>query len=91
VPKASTVENGATFIPTVSTTSMSPSYQPTGCLVVERYGLIDGEAAAEDQRMHGAIFRPIPAYGRGIIDPDTTKKGLQVEFTVEDPNVFTMP
>jgi hypothetical protein len=23
-------------------------------------------------------------YGRGIIDPDTTKKGLQVEFTVQD-------
>jgi len=30
-------------------------------------------------------------YGRGTIDPDTAKKGLQVEFTVEDPGVFTTP
>jgi hypothetical protein len=59
--------------------------------VIERYRLIDGEAAAEDQRKHGAIFRPVPPYGRGTVDPDTTKKGLQVEFTVEDPNVFTTP
>jgi len=59
--------------------------------VVERYRLIDGAAAAEDQRKHGAEFRPNPPYGRGTIDPDTAKKGLQVEFTVEDPGVFTMP
>jgi hypothetical protein len=59
--------------------------------VVERYRLIDGEAAAEAQRKHGAINRPNPGYGRGIIDPDTAKKGLQVEFTVEDEGVFTTP
>jgi hypothetical protein len=59
--------------------------------VVERYRLIDGAAAAEDQRKHGAEFRPNPPYGRGTIDPDTAKKGLQVEFTVEDPGVFTTP
>jgi hypothetical protein len=60
--------------------------------VVERYRLIDGEAAAETQRKHGAIYRPdfLP-YGRGNIDPDTAKRGLQVEFTVEDPGVFTTP
>jgi len=59
--------------------------------VVERYRLIDGEAAAEAQRKHGAIFRPAPFYGRGTIDPDTGKPGLQVEFTVEDDGVFTTP
>jgi hypothetical protein len=59
--------------------------------VVERYRLIDGEAAAEAQRKHGAIYRPTPPYGRGPIDPDTAKKGLQVEFTVEDEGVFTTP
>jgi hypothetical protein len=59
--------------------------------VVERYRLIDGEAAAEAQQKHGAINRPNPPYGRGVIDPDTAKKGLQVEFTVEDPGVFTTP
>jgi hypothetical protein len=30
-------------------------------------------------------------YGRSRVDPDTAKKGLQVEFTVEDEGVFTMP
>jgi len=59
--------------------------------VVERYRLIDGEAAAEAQRKHGAIYRPVPPYGRGTIDPDTAKKGLQVEFTVEDEGIFTTP
>jgi hypothetical protein len=59
--------------------------------VVERYRLIDGEAAAEAQRKHGAIYRPSPPYGRGTIDPDTAKKGLQVAFTVDDPGVFTSP
>src|SRR6516165_6957562 len=60
--------------------------------VVERYRLIDGEAAAEGQRKHGAIPNRINTpYGRGVVDPDTTKKGLQVEFTVEDPAVFTTP
>ena len=60
--------------------------------VVERYRLIDGEAAAEAQRKHGATDRPGQVfYGRGTIDPDTAKKGLQVEFTVEDPGVFTTP
>jgi hypothetical protein len=58
--------------------------------VVERYRLIDGKAAADAQRKHaGAINGFSLDYGRGIIDPDTTKKGLQVEFTVEDPGVFT--
>ncbi len=60
--------------------------------VIERYRLIDGEAAAEAQRKHGAINRPGQVfYGRGPIDPDTAKKGLQVEFTVEDEGVFTKP
>ena len=59
--------------------------------VIERYRLIDGEAAAENQRRQGAIYRPSPPYGRGTIDPDTEKKGLQIEFTVEDEGVFTTP
>ncbi len=59
--------------------------------VVERYRQIDGTAAAEAQQKHGAIYRPVPPYGRGTIDPDTAKPGLQVEFTVEDDGVFTAP
>jgi hypothetical protein len=57
--------------------------------VVERYRLIDGQVASDAQKQNGAIFRPAPPYGRGTIDPDTAKKGLEVEFTVEDPGVFT--
>jgi hypothetical protein len=59
---------------------------------VERYRLIDGEAAAEAQRKHGAIYTPtFSPYGRSDIDPDTAKKGLEVEFTVEDEGAFTTP
>jgi hypothetical protein len=70
--------------------------------VIERYRLIDGSAAAEAQRKHMEAYRgarPEPAYeviapviyGRPPIDPDTGKKGLQVEIAVEDVNVFTTP
>jgi hypothetical protein len=59
--------------------------------VVERYRLIDGRAAVEAQQQNGAINRPVPPYGRGPIDPDTGKKGLQVAFTGDDPGVFTTP
>ena len=58
--------------------------------VVERYRLIDGGAAAEAQKNNGARYTPAPAFGRGIIDPDQTKQGLQVEFSVEDPRFFTL-
>ena len=64
----------------------------TGALhVVERYRLIDGAAAAETQKKHGAVPRDAPFYNRGAIDPDTAKKGLQIEFTVDDPGIFTTP
>ena len=59
--------------------------------VVEIYRLIDGKAAAEALSAHGIIARPFNPYGRGDVDPDTAKKGLQVEFTVEDEGVFTTP
>lgn len=63
--------------------------------VIERYRLIDGDAAAEAQRKHESIHpdfpKPFNPYGRGDIDPDTKKKGLQVEITVEDPGAFTAP
>ena len=59
--------------------------------VVERYRLIDGKAAAVAQARNGAKYTPAPAFARGIIDPDTNKKGLEVEFTVHDPAVFTTP
>lgn len=64
--------------------------------VVERYRLIDGEAAAEAIRKHRRTFTTNSAIGRFDIygsefDPDTTHKGLQVEITVEDAKMFTKP
>lgn len=59
--------------------------------VTERYRLIDGRDAAEAQQKNGARYRAAPPYGRGTIDQDPNKKGLQVSFTVEDEGVFTTP
>ena len=63
--------------------------------VVERYRLIDGKTASETETRHERTYFPpgVPtnASPRGDIDPDPAKKGLQVEVTVEDPAVFTMP
>jgi hypothetical protein len=66
--------------------------------VVERYRLIDGATARDLQLKHESSYlgvgRSSPGgspYGRGDIDPDATKPGLQVEITVDDRAVFTTP
>ena len=67
--------------------------------VIERYRLIDGPAANNAVRKHESAYGVntdfIPDLrfpnGRGDIDRDTSKKGLQVEITVDDPGVFTKP
>ena len=56
--------------------------------VVERYRLIGYEAAKEAQERAQKEWPPVGAYP---IDPDYQGNGLQLEFTVEDPGVFTMP
>jgi hypothetical protein len=69
-----------------------------GLHVIERYRLIDGATARELQIKHeSAYFGPGKSapggspYGRGDIDPDATKPGLQAEITVDDPAVFATP
>ena len=52
--------------------------------LIERYRLIDGEAAAK------AVPARATPWGNEI-DPDVKKDGLQVEFTVDDKGAFTMP
>jgi hypothetical protein len=60
--------------------------------VVERYRLIDGEAAkVATERDERENDRAPPEATGVFIDPDYTGKGLQIQFTVEDPGVFTMP
>ena len=56
--------------------------------VVERYRLIDYEAAVEAQARGHKEWPNIMAYP---VDLDYKGKGLQLEFTVEDEGVFTMP
>jgi hypothetical protein len=61
--------------------------------VVERYRLIDYEAMREAlERAGKENFRVRGADDSGLlIDPNYKGKGLQLEFTVEDNGVFTMP
>ena len=59
--------------------------------VVERYRLLDYEAAkeAEERGQRGlSRFGRDPGFAR---NPDYKGKGLQLEFTVEDDGVFTKP
>ncbi|HEX5279243.1 MAG TPA: hypothetical protein VFW28_04110 [Micropepsaceae bacterium] len=63
--------------------------------VTERYRLIDGKAAENAMVAHHREFTKAAvakedAYG-GIFDPDTSRNGLQVEVTVDDPKMFTRP
>jgi hypothetical protein len=66
--------------------------------VIERYRLIDGTLARDLQQKHESVYfgagrsaPPVNAYGRGDIDPDPAKPGLQVEITIDDPATFTTP
>src|SRR5437588_4556760 len=65
----------------------------TALHVIERYRLIDGVAARDAQQKQEQVHpEVIPfAYGRGPIDRDVRRQGLQVAITVEDPGVFTTP
>src|SRR5713101_3458392 len=56
--------------------------------VVERYRLLDYEAAKEAQERGGKENIRIPIFAP---DPNYKGKGLQLQFTVEDKGVFTTP
>ena len=56
--------------------------------VVERYRLIDYDAAKEAQARAHKEWPRVPSYAP---DPDYKGKGLQLEFTVEDEGVFNVP
>jgi hypothetical protein len=58
--------------------------------VVERYRLLDYESASESED-RGQRFR-LPVSDTGLArNPDYKGPGLLLEFTVEDPGVFTTP
>ena len=59
--------------------------------VVERYRLIDGAAAKEASERHQKKEGAAGLGGAVLVDPNYTGKGLQLQFTVEDPQMFTTP
>jgi hypothetical protein len=78
--------------------SMVDSYgtpQSEALHVIERYQLIDygaGEAAARNSETENRRLLADSSAGNGVaIDPDYKGKALQVQFTVEDANIFTAP
>jgi hypothetical protein len=58
--------------------------------VVERYRLLDYEAAKEAQKRGGIENAGVGSTGWAA-DPDYKGKGLQLQFTVEDQGAFTTP
>jgi hypothetical protein len=60
--------------------------------VVERYRLLDYEAAKEAEKRGEKENLALPMADNGIArDPNYKGKGLQLQFTVEDEGVFTTP
>jgi hypothetical protein len=61
--------------------------------IVERYRLIANDAAQDRIEEVGRLNgQPPTEIGDGVfVDRNYKGKGLQVEFTIEDPNVFTKP
>jgi hypothetical protein len=59
--------------------------------IVERYRLVDYETANEAAERHQKQDGPAGLGGNVSVDPDYRGKGLQLQFTVEDPKVFTAP
>ena len=59
--------------------------------VVERYRLIDGEAAKQASERHQKTEGAAGLGGAVIVDPDYKGQGLQLQFTVEDEKIFTTP
>jgi hypothetical protein len=60
--------------------------------VVERYRLLDYEAAKEGQERAAKELWRIPGPAEGWApDPNYRGKGLQLNFTIVDDGVFTMP
>lgn len=58
--------------------------------VVERYRLVDYEVARAAQERNVRANGGVATEQAAAIDPDYKGKGLQVQFTVDDKNYFTM-
>jgi hypothetical protein len=59
--------------------------------IVERYRLIDDEAAKAAERRGARVVGRVGSGNGLLLDPKYMDKALQLQFTVEDEGVFTMP
>jgi hypothetical protein len=59
--------------------------------IIERYRLIDGVAAKEAAERHIRENGPMGLAGAVLVDSNFPGKGLQLEITIEDREVFTAP
>jgi hypothetical protein len=59
--------------------------------IVERYRLIDGAAAKQAAERHIRENGPMGLAGAVLVDANFPGKGLQLEITIEDPDVSTAP
>jgi hypothetical protein len=70
-----------------SAADMYGTPQSAAMHVIERYRLIDGALAKASQDN----YEKVQGVVAGRANPDTRAKGLELELTMEDPNVFTVP
>ena len=59
--------------------------------VIERYRMVDYETARAAQQKNIRDAGPVETEQAAFIDENYRGKGLQIEFTVEDPKVFRQP
>lgn len=59
--------------------------------MIERYRLIDGAAAKEAAELHMKKDGAAGLGGNVNVDPDYAGKGLEVQFTIDDPGTYTQP
>ena len=59
--------------------------------MIERYQLIDGAAAKEAAERHMKQNGAAGLGGNIAVDPEYAGKGLEVQFTIDDPGTYTTP
>jgi hypothetical protein len=59
--------------------------------MIERYRLIDGAAAKDAAELHMKQNGAAGLGGNIQVDPNYAGKGLEVQFTIDDPGTYTQP
>ena len=92
VPRSSSTPSGSGPIGRSPWSTFMERRTAIRCTSLERYRLIDYDAAKAAQERSEKENQRVPTNNSGIaIDQNYRGKGLQLEFVVEDEGVFTMP